>query len=656
MLLFIGLQLYFRLNEVALADNLQIAMARSEQVSEIMDKLKWNLRMIAIRPELRSGDQALIQQTLIELKGRLPPEVVGAFFTWPNGDYRSSDNLGGNVKDRDYFKAIMEDGVDSAIGTAVISKSLNIPIIVVAEAVWDMQGIKRGFISLQFTLDTLSEIAASIKVSRNAYGWIMDGNGLVIAHPDKETVMLLNATDADKEGYKGMDALARRALTEEAGHGTFISKDSVDMTMFFVAISDTPGWTLGINVPSAEIQETALNLMLLLGLIEFFAIGLAILTSILIARSISNPIKMIVGGLGLISKGDLALSGFDFAATRKIVTRNDELGDAGRSLDYLMESLITVVGGIRESAVELGSGSNQMSTMAQRLSQGASEQAASIEELSASVQQLASTIRQNADNTQEADSLSRRVALNAEQSGAAVTQTVASMKEIASKINIIEEIARQTNLLALNAAIEAARAGEAGKGFAVVASEVRKLAERSAKAAGEINELSKNSVGVATEAGKRLDELVPDIKKTAELIQEISAASNEQSSGADQIAKGVTQMDSVVQQNAGGSEELAATAEELAAQSDRLIDIVGFFKLPEAPHTTDKRAAAAPRPALSPQAARAEFGKKRDAKLRLGHDQKKPSALVPVDAAVAVHSGESTATAEAANDDDFEEY
>jgi methyl-accepting chemotaxis protein len=171
------------------------------------------------------------------------------------------------------------------------------------------------------------------------------------------------------------------------------------------------------------------------------------------------------------------------------------------------------------------------------------------------------------------------------------------MKEIAGKIGIIEEIASQTNLLALNAAIEAARAGEAGKGFAVVASEVRKLAERSATAAGEINGLSKSSVGVAIEAGKRLEELVPDIRKTAELIQEISAASSEQSSGAEQIAKGVSQMDSVVQQNASASEELASTAEELAAQAERLADSISFFRIAETGREAeDAKTAAKPAP------------------------------------------------------------
>jgi methyl-accepting chemotaxis protein len=170
---------------------------------------------------------------------------------------------------------------------------------------------------------------------------------------------------------------------------------------------------------------------------------------------------------------------------------------------------------------------------------------------------------------------------NAKLGGDAVNQTVSAMKEIADKIMIIEEIARQTNLLALNAAIEAARAGEHGKGFAVVAAEVRKLAERSQIAAGEINELSTNSVDVAEKAGNTLNALVPDIRKTAELVQEISAASREQDAGAGQIAKSIQQLDSVIQQNASTSEEMASTSEELSGQSEQLAEIVSFFKVKE---------------------------------------------------------------------------
>jgi methyl-accepting chemotaxis protein len=158
------------------------------------------------------------------------------------------------------------------------------------------------------------------------------------------------------------------------------------------------------------------------------------------------------------------------------------------------------------------------------------------------------------------------------------------MKEIATKISIIEEIARQTNLLALNAAIEAARAGEHGKGFAVVASEVRKLAERSQLAAGEIGTLSAHSVMVAETAGEMLGKMVPDIQRTAELVQEISASSREQDSGAGQISKAIQQLDQVIQQNASASEEMASTSEELSSQAEQLKESISFFRIDNSQH------------------------------------------------------------------------
>jgi len=317
----------------------------------------------------------------------------------------------------------------------------------------------------------------------------------------------------------------------------------------------------------------------LLIIILIIGIVVAIIVAILITRTIVNPLRLIAEAMGRVAEGDIVLAGLDENATQKLFARRDELGTVGRAISNLKEKLVDVASGMRAASDEVESGSTQLSNTAQALSQGTTEQAASIEELSASVEELAATVKQNADNTSQADALSRRVAGNADASGKSVQKTVKSMGEIASRISIIEEIARQTNLLALNAAIEAARAGEAGKGFAVVASEVRKLAERSQTAAAEINDLSRSSVAVAEEAGHLLEELVPDIRKTADLIQEITAASSEQASGAEQIAKGVTQMDSVVQENAAASEELASTAEELSAQAVLLAERVSFFKL-----------------------------------------------------------------------------
>jgi methyl-accepting chemotaxis protein len=267
--------------------------------------------------------------------------------------------------------------------------------------------------------------------------------------------------------------------------------------------------------------------------------------------------------------------------------------------DKLMQALSAMVAGltrtvtdIRTIAGEVASASQAISTASVQVSNGASAQAASAEEASSSMEEMGSNIKQNADNAQQTDKIATKSAKDAQESGKSVVEAVAAMKEIASKISIIEEIARQTNLLALNAAIEAARAGEHGKGFAVVAAEVRKLAERSQKAAGEINQLSGTTVKVSERAGEMLDKLVPDIQKTAELVQEITAASKEQDAGAEQINKALQQLEKVIQQNASAAEEMASTTDELTGQSDQLVSALGFFRTADAGQAAPVRTAA----------------------------------------------------------------
>ncbi len=288
-------------------------------------------------------------------------------------------------------------------------------------------------------------------------------------------------------------------------------------------------------------------------------------------KYLEGQITLLVNAMDKVSDGDLS---FQLKAER-----NDDVGQLIEKVNATILVLRKTVAEVKAAADNVAAGSDQLSAGAQQLSQGSTEQAAAVEEVSSSMEQMVSNIRQNADNSQQTDKIAVKSAGDAKEGGKSVTDTVNAMKQIADKISIIEEIARQTNLLALNAAIEAARAGEHGKGFAVVASEVRKLAERSQTAAAEISELSASSVRIAEKAGEMLGKLVPDIQKTAELVQEISAASNEQNSGAEQINKAVQQLDQVIQQNAGASEEMASTSEELSSQAEQLQHAISFFRV-----------------------------------------------------------------------------
>jgi len=247
----------------------------------------------------------------------------------------------------------------------------------------------------------------------------------------------------------------------------------------------------------------------------------------------------------------------------------------------MVSRITSVVMEVQAGAQNVASGSEELSSAAQSLSQATTEQASALEESSASMEEMSSSISQNADNARQTEAIAAKAAQDAKESGGAMSQTVLAMKDIAQKISIIEEIARQTDLLALNAAIEAARAGEHGKGFAVVAAEVRKLAERSQQAAAEINTLSASSTAVTESTGGLLNRLVPDIQKTAELVQEISAASAEQNTGAAQVNKALQQLDQVVQQNASAAEEMASTAEELSGQAEQLQGVIAFFQVDE---------------------------------------------------------------------------
>jgi methyl-accepting chemotaxis protein len=300
---------------------------------------------------------------------------------------------------------------------------------------------------------------------------------------------------------------------------------------------------------------------------------LAVLLAWVLSRSITRPLHEAVSLTGKLASGDLT--------TAIEVKGRDETALMMAGMREMVQRFGSVLGEVRGAVGSLSGASGQVAAAAQALSQGTSMQAASVEETTTSLEQLSASISQNAETSKQLEAMAVRGAADAEESGLAVNETVEAMAAIAERISIVEEIAYQTNLLALNAAVEAARAGEHGRGFAVVASEVRKLAERSQKAAKEIGSLAGRSVKVAERSGMLLKELVPSIRKTAELVQQVAAVSREQASGVVQMNRAMVQVDQVTQRNASAAEELSSTAEELAAQAESLQQMMTFFRVVE---------------------------------------------------------------------------
>jgi len=348
--------------------------------------------------------------------------------------------------------------------------------------------------------------------------------------------------EADETGHKMMDMLGQ---VEEGGRNILISSQKNAIAR------------------SVSAESTLIG-------VSISAILIAIVLTFLITRSIVLPVNDALIQLKKMAEGDLTLK---IESTSK-----DEIGLMMDSMGRMIHSLAETIGQILQHTENVSDAANQLNFTAQNMSQGSNEQAASVEETSASLEEMSASINLNAENSRLTNDMAKKSAVEAQEGGNAVKNTVSAMRSISEKIGVVEDISYNTNLLALNAAIEAARAGEHGKGFAVVASEVRKLAERSQVAAKEIRDLAFNSVEISENAGKIFEKMIPGIVKTSDLIEEISAASNQQASGVNQINQSMVQLDKVTSMTASGSEELAATAEELHGSVVSLKELLAFFK------------------------------------------------------------------------------
>ncbi len=507
------------------------------------------------------------------------------------------------------------------LGFLTLAVCAALVVAVVGERIMHTRTIVDQMVVLGADSESLAEVeVAMLEQSQAEKNYLLSGKAQNLDEhqafeAEVESGLKSAIAEAEKAGRKDETEALKGVVRQQAEHEKVFQKlaelvkagNSKDAIQLSVNDSEEKAnqalksmWTLmdenrKQREKKAEDAASAVRSAVISALIAaIVCVALAMFMGRLLSRRISSAVTQVLAFARKSAEGDFSQSAE--------ATSDDEFGQMHAALRQMSEKFSQVIfqvrtnaDGLSDAAKAVASGSAQVNASAQQLSGGTSQQAASVEETTSSLEEMNASITQNAENSRQTEHMALKGIKDAEESAGAVKETVEAMKTIAEKISIVEEIAYQTNLLALNAAIEAARAGEHGKGFAVVATEVRRLAERSQTAAQEIGGLAGSSVKIAERSGQLLSALVPTIKKTTELVQEVTAASNEQSQGVGQINRAMSQVDQVTQQNASAAEELASTSEELAStaqlmatQAESLQELMGFFHLAAQPEPAVK--------------------------------------------------------------------
>ena len=435
---------------------------------------------------------------------------------------------------------------------------------------------QEGTLSAEAARQGALDAVRGLRYEKTEYFFINDMENRSLMHPTQPQLQGKDLSDTKDPAGKRLFVEFTRVVKEQgAGFVDYLwpqpGKTEPVPKISYVQGFAPWGWLIGSGIYIDDVDAAFKAALMRQGGVVLAVLFILVGFSVYVVGLIVRPVREAMRTVEAMAEGDLTV--------QATYVGRDEIGALLGDVERMSVRLRQVVEHIAENANQLANASSQVSATAQSLSQSTSEEAASVEETSASVEQMAASIEQNKDNARATETIAVRVAEEAASGGRVVRETTEAMRLIAEKVGIVDEIAYQTNLLALNAAIEAARAGEHGKGFAVVAAEVRKLAERSQFAAQEIGTLASGSVGKANEAARLLEEIVPSIGKTASLVKEIAAASEDQSTGAAQISMAVQQVSQATQHNASASEELSATAEELNRQAADLKEAVAFFKL-----------------------------------------------------------------------------
>ncbi|WP_447554335.1 methyl-accepting chemotaxis protein [Vreelandella sp. EE22] len=588
----LGVVVNFQLNKAipALINNtaaLQVD-ARADEVSRWLVGYQNQLAALALDERLAQDAPLATHLDWLAKRYQTDGTIESLFISDTVGNTINQEGLPLNIAERAYFQALVVDGTaDRLLLDPFVSKATNEPAALMVETIFNEQGDRMGLLGFAISLESLSDIASDINVGEGSYGWIIDSQGRVIAHPDASYRLAVNYTEGDQaHGYEGLTALSSQMLSGQPGSGNIIMPSGEPKTLMWNPVDDTD-WVVGTTVPMSVFTSVTHNLLLSLLLAGVILFGLLLVVVAFAARRALSPIKDTARAMADIAqgKGDLT--------KRLEVTTQDEVGDLAKGFNAFVERMQGTLSEVRHNAQTVLSGAVDMASGTQELSTRTEQAAANLQETSASMEQIHSTVAHTSQASEQANGLAIEAAgasRKGTESMAQMESKMASISESSTKISdiigLIDSIAFQTNILALNASVEAARAGEQGRGFAVVANEVRTLASRSATAAQDIRALIDVSVNHAQEgnaivksAAQQMQEIHRSITQVSDVIGEITAGAREQTAGIEQVNTAVAEMETMTQQNASMVSQNASLAAGMRENAERLDQLMGEFVL-----------------------------------------------------------------------------